>query len=85
MIFSFLLSIKLKDMAGEIDMTEFRFLLTGGVSLGEEYPPKPVPWMDEKGWAELCRACALPGFKGFMEHFMDSLGKYQEMALSLTP
>lgn len=70
-IFSFLLSIKLKDLAKDIDMTEFRFLLTGGVSLGEEIPPKPVPWIEEKGWGELCRACKLPGFDGFLAHFMD--------------
>ncbi len=79
-IFSFLLSIKLKDLAKDIDMTEFRFLLTGGVSLGEEIPPKPVPWIEEKGWGELCRACKLPGFDGFLAHFMDYLHKYKEMA-----
>lgn len=61
-------------------MTEFRFLLTGGVSLGEEIPPKPVTWIEEKGWGELCRACKLPGFDGFLAHFMDYLHKYKEMA-----
>lgn len=35
MIFSFLLTIKLNQMANDVDMNEFRFLLTGGVSLGE--------------------------------------------------
>jgi len=34
-IFSFLLSIKLLELDNQIDMREFRFLLTGGVSLGE--------------------------------------------------
>ena len=38
MIFSFLLCIKLNQMSGEVDMNEFKFLLTGGVSLGEELP-----------------------------------------------
>jgi dynein heavy chain len=36
MIFSFLLTIKLKEMAGEMDQEEFRFFLTGGISLGGE-------------------------------------------------
>lgn len=35
MIFSFLLTIKLNNMANDADMTEFKFLLTGGVALGQ--------------------------------------------------
>ena len=85
MIFSFLLCIKLQDMSGEVDMTEFRFLLTGGVSLGEELPEKPCSWIEEKGWAELNRAMNMPNFKGFREHFLENLEKYSELAESQTP
>jgi dynein heavy chain len=35
MIFSFLLCIKLNSMAGEVAPEEFRFLLTGGVDIGD--------------------------------------------------
>ena len=35
MIFSFLLCIKLNSMAGEVASDEFRFLLTGGVDIGD--------------------------------------------------
>jgi len=66
MIFSFLLCIKLQEMSKEIDMSEFRFLLTGGVSLGEDWGPLPAAWLVEKQWSELNRACKLPGFKGFL-------------------
>jgi dynein heavy chain len=57
MIFSFLLAIKLNNMAGDADMNEFKFLLTGGVALGEEYAPKPADWISDNSWAELNRAC----------------------------
>jgi len=48
LLFSFLLTIKLMDMEGEIDHDDLRFLLTGGVSLGEELPDCPAAWMLEK-------------------------------------
>lgn len=47
MIFSFLLTITLNKMTGDVDHAEFKFLLTGGVSLGEELPPKPAEWLTE--------------------------------------
>jgi dynein heavy chain len=69
MIFSFLLCIKLNQMSGECDMNELRFMLTGGVSLGEDWGPKPCDWISDNSWAELNRACCLDGFKGYMQHF----------------
>jgi len=57
MIFSFLLCIKLGEMSEEVDMNEFRYLLTGGVNLGENFGELPASWMVEKGWSELNRAC----------------------------
>jgi len=80
LIFSFLLSIKLNSMAGDADMEEFKFLLTGGVALGQEVPPKPADWLSDNSWAELNRACDMPGFKGFMDHFTANIDTYKEMA-----
>ena len=80
MIFSFLLCVKLNQMSGEVDMNEIRFLLTGGVSLGEAIPEIPAPWLSENSWAELCRACKLNGFKGYMDHFLKNINTYKELA-----
>jgi len=80
MIFSFLLCVKLNQMSGEVDMNEFRFLLTGGVSLGEAIPEIPAPWLSENSWSELCRACKLNGFKGYMDHFLKNINTYKELA-----
>lgn len=65
MIFSFLLTCKLNEMKGTLNQQEFRFLLTGGISLGGELPPIPSDWVSEKAWGELCRLSDLPNFKGF--------------------
>ena len=53
MIFSFLLTIKLQEMKGEIDHEEWRFFLTGGINLGEVLPEIPCEWLEEKSWGEL--------------------------------
>ena len=37
LIFSFMLCIKLLQLAKELDGAELTFLLTGGVALGEDY------------------------------------------------
>lgn len=79
MIFSFLLTIKLQEMDNSINMTEFRFLLTGGVNVGDEMPPMPATWLTEKAWSEIFRACKMAGFKGFMEHFTQDISSYKEL------
>jgi len=48
LLFSLLLTLKLMDMAGEIDQAALKFLLTGGVSLGEKIPKNPTTWLAEK-------------------------------------
>jgi dynein heavy chain len=64
-----LLTFKLLDMKNELNSTELRFLLTGGVALGAEYPECPATWMTKQAWGEMCRACDLKSFKGFAAHF----------------
>lgn len=49
-----------------VDMEEFRFLLTGGISAGE-VPPNPLPWLGDKLWAEMNRLSTFLGFVGFAE------------------
>lgn len=85
MIFSFLLCIKLNQMSGEVDMDEFRFLLTGGVSLGEELPEKPAEWIADNNWAEMTRACKMPNFAGFLDHFSKNIETYRELAEHPSP
>lgn len=55
LLFSFMLTVKLMELSGELENDELRFLLTGGVSLGEELPNNPTNWMSEKAWGELFR------------------------------
>jgi dynein heavy chain len=82
-IFSMLLTFKLLDMKGELNPADLRFLITGGVSLGEELPECPAFWMSNQAWGEMCRACKLPSFSklhGFMKHFTERCNdEYREL------
>jgi dynein heavy chain, axonemal len=66
LIFSFLLTCKLLEMKNELDYEEFRFFLTGGISLGGELPPAPADWVSEKSWGEILRLEEMSAFKGFV-------------------
>lgn len=66
-------------MADQADFNEFKFLLTGGVALGEDWGERPAEWITEAMWGELNRACQLEGFKGFKEHFIAKLETYKEL------
>ncbi|KAA6419936.1 MAG: dynein heavy chain axonemal [Trebouxia sp. A1-2] len=67
LLFSFMLCISIKaNIDNTVDMEEFRFLLTGGISAGE-VPPNPLPWLGDKLWAEMNRLSSFLSFVGFAE------------------
>lgn len=74
-IFSMLLTFKLLDMDGQMNQADLRFLLTGGVSLGEQIPECPASWMSAQKWGEMCRACNLDSMRGFLTHFKSEANK----------
>jgi dynein heavy chain len=77
MIFSFMLCLKLAELRNELNPAELKFLLTGGVALGEDYGPLPAPWVDAKIWGEINRACQTPNMKAFLPHFKNKVDVYQ--------
>ena len=85
LIFSFLLTCKLLEMKGDLIYEEFRFFLTGGISLGGEMPQAPADWISEKSWGEIIRLDDLPNFKGFLENFKKNHQVYKGMYDSAMP
>ena len=66
------------EMAKETDPGDFKFLLTGGVSLGDILPECPCDWLSEKLWGEMNRLDKLPNFKGWISHFQEEHEKYKK-------
>ena len=86
LIFSFLLCTKLMWLDGAVNEEELRFLLTGGISVGEDIPPNPASgWLSQTSWAEICRLSQLPAFETLANAFQLNLKKFQDIYDSATP
>ncbi|KAH9505438.1 Dynein heavy chain 3, axonemal, partial [Bulinus truncatus] len=85
LLYSFLLCIGLARGSEEVDDQEWRFLLTGGVALGNPFANPATSWLSDKSWSEIVRASQLPAFKGFMEMVQHSPNKWKAFYESSTP
>ncbi|GFH10421.1 uncharacterized protein HaLaN_05731, partial [Haematococcus lacustris] len=65
LLFAFLLASKLALDNRRMEPQELRFLLTGGVALGDLPNPNPDPdWISDKMWGEMCRLSDVAPDKG---------------------
>ncbi|KAJ3025604.1 UNVERIFIED_CONTAM: Dynein heavy chain 3, axonemal [Siphonaria sp. JEL0065] len=86
LLFSFLLCIGLMKGRNEVEMDEWMFLLTGGVSVDPNLPPNPDPkWLSDKSWGEVCRFSNLPAFSKFAEDFKNQLVDWKVIYDSTEP
>ncbi|XP_052396332.1 dynein axonemal heavy chain 12 [Carassius gibelio] len=72
LLFSFLLCSNLLLAKKEIEYSEFKFLLTGGVGLQNNVANPDPDWLPDKSWDEICRASDLPALQGLKESFIKS-------------
>ncbi|XP_074961219.1 dynein axonemal heavy chain 3 [Phalacrocorax aristotelis] len=85
LLFSFLLTVGIMKGKDQIDDEVWRFLLTGGVALGNPYPNPAPDWLSDKSWAELVRASSLPNLHGLMEHVRENFSKWKLIYDSVRP
>lgn len=69
-MFAFTLALKLKLDTGDVSQQDLRFLMTGGIAVGDLAHPNPAPdWISDKCWGELSRASELgPAWQGLATH-----------------
>ncbi|KAK5619233.1 hypothetical protein CRENBAI_020307 [Crenichthys baileyi] len=85
LLFSFLLCCNLLLAKGEIEQSEFMFLLTGGVGLQNTVANPDPSWLQDRSWDEICRANELPGLQGIKEAFIKSSGDFKPIYDSKEP
>ncbi|KAJ3012302.1 Dynein heavy chain 7, axonemal [Thoreauomyces humboldtii] len=86
LVFSFLLTVAILRGRGEIDVDEWRFLLTGGMGITGTKTARPdASWIGERSWNEICRLSMLPGFPGLDTEFAGSIAEWKRMFESPTP
>jgi len=59
LLFILLIATRLMIADGKMDPQELRFLLTGGVSMGNPHPNPGEGWLQEKAWGEIVRMSEL--------------------------
>ena len=56
LLLSFLLATRLFTFKGDLSEENFRFLITGGISVDDKLPEKPnSEWLSLKAWGEITR------------------------------
>ncbi|KAI8929015.1 dynein heavy chain and region D6 of dynein motor-domain-containing protein [Entophlyctis helioformis] len=86
LVFSFMLTAAIMRASNELDGSEWRFLLTGGVGVGTGHVPNPDPtWITEKCWGEICRLSDLPPFKDFDSGFAENIAEWKRLFESTDP
>ena len=73
LLFSFILCVNLLKYDEAVSEDDWRFLLTGGVGLGNTRS-KPASWLPAQSWDELCRLDSMSAFKNICKTF----AKYRE-------
>ncbi|KAM3963287.1 dynein heavy chain at 62B [Aphomia sociella] len=84
LMFSFIMCSKMMLSTEEMNRDEYLFLITGGIAV-ENLLKKPVEWLPDKSWDEICRINDLPAFKGFKDQFLSMLDKWKEVYDDLDP
>lgn len=84
LMFSFIMCSKMMLSTGEMNQEEYTFLITGGIAIKNVFE-KPVDWLPDKSWDEICRLNDLASFDGFKGNFVNSLKQWQEVYDDMNP
>merc|ERR1711990_399476 len=70
----------------EVDDTEWRFLLTGGVGAAKDVPNPAPAWLPAGQWGEICKAdLGLGPFEGFCQAVADHVAEWKAYYDSAEP
>jgi dynein heavy chain len=84
-LFSFLLCIRVLLQEEKVENSDYRYLLTGGVSL-EDPPASPADWIPARCWGELFRLSKIhERYAGFHEKFAEQCDLWKKIYDDINP
>ena len=85
LLFSFLMCVRILMGKNEINMDEWRFLITGGTVTPESFENPAPEWISERSWLEILTLPALPVFAEFAKDFPAHVAEWQHIFDSKEP
>jgi len=85
LLFSFLMCARILMGRDEINMAEWRFLITGGTATPEQLDNPGPEWVSERSWLEILTLPALPVFAEFAKDFGNNITEWRAIFDSLEP
>ena len=86
LLFSFTLCVAILSGADQMNLVEYTFLLTGGVSLNENTQRNPCSgWLGSSKWDEICRLGDLEAFEGLNTGFAAQADAWKHIYDSAVP
>ena len=85
LIFSFLLCTRMMRAEKFLSDDELKFLLTGGIAVGDPEPNPYSAWLVDKSWGEIGRMSSLEQAHGFKEEFESFQDEWKEIFQSAEP
>ncbi|NXM42418.1 DYH1 protein, partial [Gymnorhina tibicen] len=84
LMFAFLVSARILMNEGQINMDEWRYLLSGGAI--KEMKDNPAPaWLNERAWGDILALSSLKNFSDFDNDFADNLEGFRAIFDSHNP
>lgn len=85
LLLSFLIAIKIMQGDNKLDISEWRFLISG-MSLDSKKVSNPdSSWVEDHVWSEICALSTLPNFEELCNDFTSHTGSYREIFDSPNP
>jgi len=88
LLLSLIMTIAIKnEIDGTMDMTLWRFLITGGVGEPKDPPRNPAKsWLNDKSWSEMCKLSeGFPIFQGLTDAVAKNIDALKEIFDSVAP
>nr|XP_009665828.1 PREDICTED: dynein heavy chain 1, axonemal [Struthio camelus australis] len=76
LMFAFLVCVRIMMNEGQIDMDEWRYLLSGGAIKTMRENPAPE-WLYERAWGDILALSNLKNFSSFADDFADNLAEFR--------